>query len=186
MKKDNKGAKDNPSFAIYHSSFRSKGYTLIELILYISIVGMLLTSITMYFGSSTEARVKNQSIVEVNQQGAFATGVITQAIRGATSITTPTAGNSGSSLTLVVPTGADSPTVFDLSSGVLRSKKGAATAVALTNGKVQVTSLTFTNLTRSGTSGIIRVSFTISRVNAANKNEYDYQKTFTASAAVRP
>jgi hypothetical protein len=29
------------------------------------------------------------------------------------------------------------------------------------------------------------VSFTISRINPANRNEYDYQKTFIGTAALR-
>ena len=165
---------------------RQRGYTLIELLLYVGIVGSLLTAVTLYFATSTESRVKNQSIVEVNQQGTLAMEYITQTVRNADSITSPTAGNSASSLTLVVPTGAESPTIFDLASGALRSKKGAAAAVALTNGKVQITSLSFTNLTRASTPGVVQVSFTISRVNNTNKNEYDYQKTFTGTAAVRP
>lgn len=163
----------------------SSGYTLIELLLYVSIVGSLLTAVSLYFSTSTEARVKNQSIAEVNQQGAMAMETITSAIRNASSITAPTAGNSGSSLTLVVYTGADSPTIYDAPSSVLRSKKGAAAAVDLTNSKVQITGLSFTNLTRAGTPGIVRVSFTISRVNPNNVNAYDYTKTFTASAALR-
>jgi hypothetical protein len=110
---------------------------------------------------------------------------ITRAVRNATAITAPTAPNSGASLTLTVPVGADSPTVVDLSSGAIRIKKGAATAIALTNSKVQVTSLSFTNLTRSGTPGVVRISFTVSMVNSSGRNEYDYQRTFYSSAAVR-
>ena len=163
----------------------AKGYTLIELLLYVTIIGSLLTAVSMYFSTATEARVKNQSIVEVNQQGAIAVDTITYAIRNADSITSPTAGNSAASLTLVVPTGADSPTVFDLSSDAIRSKKGAASAIPLTNSKVKITSLTFTNLTRSGTLGVVRFSFVIARVNNSNQNAYEFQKTFYASAALR-
>lgn len=161
------------------------GYTLIELLLYISILGSLLLGISMYFVTSTTARAKNQSIAEVDRQGALALEYITQTIRNADSITSPTAGNSANALTIVVPTGALSPTIFDLNSGNLRVKEGAAAQIALHNSKVQVTSLTFTNLTRSGTPGVVRVSFVLSRLNPNNRNEYSYQKTFTGTAALR-
>ncbi len=161
------------------------GYTLIELILYMSIVGSLLTAMTLYFGTSTDARIKSQSVVEVNHQGSLAMDAITQKIRNASSITSPTAGNSAASLTLAMPAGVDNPTVFDAPSTALRINKAGAGAVALTNSLVQISSLSFTNLTRSGTPGVVRVSFTISMVNTSGSNNYDYQKTFYASAALR-
>lgn len=160
------------------------GYTLIELLLYVVIVGALLTSLTYFFGMMADSRVKNQTISEVNDQAAMAMDTITQTIHNATSITTPAAAGSGASLTLVVPTGALSPTVFSLSGTTLQIKEGAAAAVALTSNDVQITSLTFTNLTKAGTSGIVQVSFTMSRPNPSNRNEYDYQKTFVDSAEI--
>ena len=110
---------------------------------------------------------------------------ITQTIRNASGITSPAAGSSASSLTVTVPTPSFSPTVFSLASGVLQIKEGTGATVSLTNSKVQVTGLTFTNLSASGTNGIVRVSFTLSRVNPNNRNEYDYQKTFITSASLR-
>lgn len=162
-----------------------RGFTLIELLLYVSIVGSLLIAVSMFFATTADARVKNQSIAEVDQQGALLMGRITQTIRNANSITSPSAGATASSLTLVVPTAGLSPTIFDLNGTTSQVKEGAAAAVPLTNNKVQVSGLSFKNLSHSGTPGIIQVSFTVSRVNPAGRNEYDYQKTFTSSAALR-
>jgi hypothetical protein len=63
-------------------------------------------------------------------------------------------------------------------------KEGTGAAIALTNNKVQMSNLSFKNLSRSGTPGSIQVSFTLSRLNPANRNEYEYQKAFTGSAEV--
>ena len=163
-----------------------KGYTLIELILYITVLGSLLMGISLFFVTATSARVKNQTIAEVDRQGTTALEYVTQTIRNASSITSPAAGGTGSSLTLVVPTSSLSPTIFSVSSGVLQVQEGASAAVGLTNSKVTISSLTFKNLSRSGTPGVVQVSFIVTRVNAGNRNEYDYQKTFTATAALRP
>ncbi len=325
-----------------------KGYTLIELLLYIVLLGILLGATTTYFGAILDARVKNQSISEVDQQGAAAMEYITQTIRNADSITSPTAGATANSLTLAVPTGALSPTIFSndgsggtggtatlgydqdggtidsnnantmnatgfvasvsgtittvkayvdavesspgnkaqvalyrgatgpstllansvttvLTSnswntftlpsasitagdkiwiayntnalgasgnnlhyragtsgqslsqaqsysswpaswvgagravefsiyatvtttaniGAIQVKEGAAANIPLTNSKVQVSNLSFSNLTGSGTPGAVQVNFTIYRINPQNRNEYDYQKTFTSTAALR-
>src|SRR5688572_31225940 len=107
-----------------------KGFTLIELLLYIVMVAVLLTSVTAFFGITIEARIKNQSINEVEDQGAAAMEQITQTIRNATSITVPTAGNTAASLTLVVPTAGLSPTVFSLSGTTLQIQEGAGAPVA--------------------------------------------------------
>jgi len=161
-----------------------KGYTLLELLLYIAIIGVLLTAVTTFFGVTADARVKNQTVAEVNDQATSIMDYMTQTIRNATSITSPAAAASGVSLTLVVPTGSLSPTVFSLSGTTLQVKEGAAAAVPLTSNDVQISSLTFMNLTRSGTSGTVQISFTINRVNPGSHNEFDYQKTFTASAEI--
>lgn len=333
-----------------HSHFsQQKGFTLIELLLYISIVGSLLITLSLFFASAGDARIKNQSISEVNQQGALVMEQITQAIRNADAITAPSAGATGTSLSLTVPTAGLSPTIFSLSNsgtstvmgyngtgdstdssdnnfinavrftanatGTISSlniymgpiigpspnnkgqmaiysgnstiplnllassgdtvltanswvnfsippvnvtsgqiywlgfnangtannqnayryrlgasgqsryiaqtygswpaswsggtvastepamyaqivtpgstpaafqvKEGAANNIPLTSDNVGVSNLTFKNLTRSGTPGVIQVSFTISRVNTSGKNEYDYTKTFTGSASLR-
>lgn len=165
---------------------RQTGYTLIELLLYVGIVGMLLSAVATFFVTTASARIKNQSISEVDSQGAFALDYIAQTIRNASSISAPAAGATASQLTLVVPTGSLSPTIFSLNGGVLQVKEGAATAVPLTNSKVQVTNLTVKNLSRSGTAGVVQVSLTLSRINNGSRYEFDYQETFTTSAGVRP
>lgn len=161
------------------------GYTLIELLLYIAMIGVLLGAVVAFFGMTTDARVKNQSITEVNEQGTYVMDYIAQTVRNASAITSPAIGASGSSLTLTVPMASLSPTVFSLTSGVLQVKEGTATAVPLTSSKVQVSAFTITNLGRSGTSGIVKISFTINRLNSSGLNEYDYQRTFTTSVGIR-
>lgn len=98
------------------NSAKPTGFTLIELLLYISIVGTLLTAVSMFFATTADARIKNQSIIEVDQQGALVMDHILQTIRNADAINTPTTGTTASSLSLAVPTAALSPTIFDLSS----------------------------------------------------------------------
>lgn len=165
---------------------KQAGFTLIELLLYVALIGILLSSVTAFFGTTLDARLKNHSVSEVNDQGTFAMDAMVQAARNATSITSPVATASSSGFTVVVPTGSLSPTIFSVSGGVLQIKEGVGATVPLTNNKVTVSSLTVTNLTRSGTSGILQISLTLSRINPSGRNEYDYQRTFTTSVGLRP
>lgn len=163
---------------------KTSGYTLIELLLYVVIIGTLLTTVTLFFGMTIETRVKNQTIAEVNDQGVQVMDYVTQTIRNASSITTPTPGASGDTLTLVVPTSSLSPTIFNLSGTTLQVKEGTAAAIALTSTDVLISNLTFKNLTRTSTPGNVQVSFTLSHINPNNRNEYEYQRTFVSSAEV--
>ena len=161
-----------------------KGFTLIELLLYTVIVGSLLIAIVAFYGMASAARVKNQSISEVNQQGVAAMAMMMQTIRNANSVTTPATGATDTSLTLTVPTASLSPTTFSVNGSVLQVIEGSGAAVALTNDKVQVTNLTVKNLTR-GSNAHVQVSVTLSRTNPDSQGEFTYQKTFTASAEVQ-
>jgi len=161
------------------------GFTLVEIVLYVTIfVGILLASSSVY-NTALLSRVKSQTIAEVEQQGAQAVQAMTQTIRNATTINSPSTGASASSLSVNVVTGANSPTIFDLSSGQLRVKLGAGTAVPLNNSRVTASSLIFYNESRASTHGIITFHFTLTHVNPANQQEYNYSKIFYGSASLR-
>jgi len=113
--------------------------------------------------------------------------MITQTIRNANTINTPSTGTTSSFLSLAMPVAGVNPTIFDLTGdyGALQITEGAGAATAITNDKVEVNGLTFKNLSRAGTPGVIQISFTISRSSTSSKEEYSYQKTFTSTAALR-
>lgn len=162
------------------------GFTLIELLLYIGLTSIMVATISTFVFLTLQVRIKNQVINEVEQQGQQAMQRITQVIRNASSISNPAQGTSGASATLTVLPAGNSPTVFDLNSGALRITQGAGSPVALTNARVTVSGLTFTNTSRNVTSRDLRIVFTLSAVNASGRNEYDFSKTFTSTAHVRP
>ena len=138
----------------------NQGFTLIELLLYVSIVGAIILSVSGILSLLMQSRVKNQTIAEVEQQGAAVMQVITQAGRNASDI------NFTSS--------------FDISNGIIREN-----TVALTNSRVVASGLTFQNLSRAGTPGTIRIQFTLTHINPSGRNEYDYNKTFYGTSSVR-
>jgi len=163
---------------------QTNGFTLIELLLYVALMSIMMLAMTAFLSMLLQARIKNQAILEVDQQGLAAAQFITQAIRNADSITTPTIGASGSTLTLAVAA-PNNPTTFSVASGVLQVSEAGGAGVALTNGRVVVSGLTVSNLSRSGTPGGVQVQFTITHVNPSGRNEYDVSRTFTAGGALR-
>jgi Tfp pilus assembly protein PilW len=164
---------------------RNRGFTLVEFLLYLAISSSVLLLAATFLGATLEAGVKNQTIAEVEQQGLLAMETMTRTIRNASSITAPTPGTSGATLTLVVPAVGDSPTVFTSSGDALFMEKGAAPPVALTNSYVVASALVFENLSSVGSPGSIRVSFTLTRTNVSGRFEYVYSKTFIGTASLR-
>ena len=132
-----------------------------------------------------EARIKNQTIGEVEQQGAQVAQAITQTLRNADVINAPTQGNSAATLSLNTYTGANNPTIFDLSAGTIRVTEGAGVPTALSNARVVASVLNFQNLSQPDTPGIVRFSFLLTHINPSGRNEYNFSKTFYASASLR-
>lgn len=162
-----------------------KGFTLIELLLYTAISSVLILVISAFLSSLLQSRIKNQTIAEVEQQGVQVMQNITQTIRNAQSITSPTQGITTSSLTLDVVATSSDPIIFDLSGDAIRIKEGAASAIPLTNSHVTASALTFQNLSRSNTPGTVRIQYTLTGVNPSGRNEYNFTKTFIGSASLR-
>ena len=163
----------------------TKGFTLIELLLYMAIAVIVLGSLSILLLNLYDARVKTQSITEVDQQAAQVIERIRLVARNAQAITTPTPTNSSASLVLDVVTGANDPTTFDLSSNTLRIQEGVATPIALTNNIVITSGLSFTNLSAPNDTEAIRVSFTLSRINPENRSAFTYTRTYTTTIALR-
>src|SRR5674476_477978 len=92
-----------------------KGFTLIEMLLYLAILSIMVLAFSSFLSFSYTSRVKATVIAEVEQQGSQTMSLITQNIRNAASITAPASGVVASSLTLTEYTGAVSPTVFNQS-----------------------------------------------------------------------
>src|SRR3989344_533729 len=96
------------------------GYTLIELLLYVSLSAVMLLAISMTLSTFLEAKIKNQTISEVNGGGVQVMQFITQTLRNAIGINSPAIGTNGASLSLSVVDPAKDPTIFDLSAGEIR------------------------------------------------------------------
>lgn len=162
----------------------ARGFTLIELLLYVSILGTLLTAVVLFFNLANEAQIKNMAINEVNEQGTFIMDYMTQAVRNSSAISSPAAAVSGTSLSLAVPTASQSPTTFSVIGGNISVTKGTGSAIVLDGSNVTASNLTVTNATRSGTNGVVRISFTLTYLNNTGRNEYAYSRTFTSAAEV--
>lgn len=165
--------------------FSKKGFSLIELILYIGIISVFILVVFQFIFIFVDARSKDQTISEVEDQGAQALKQITQLIRNSEAITSPIKGESASSLTLDVIDPLKDPTIIDLSNGVIRIKEGVNNYINLTNDYVVVSDLLFNNVSKEKNTGIIKIDFTINFYNPNNMEQFNYEKIFTSGAEIK-
>jgi len=163
----------------------SAGFTLIEIILSLTMIVTLLGTAVALTSLMLSARVKQESITETERQGAHAMLIAMQAIRNAESVTSPAPGTSADTLILATTNPSTNPTTIDVSSGAVRIAEGAGDPVFLTNTYVQVSNLTFTNTAYVGSEDIISMELTLNRINNTGRNEYAYEQTFYNSASLR-
>lgn len=163
-----------------------KGFTLVEMVLYVSLCSIILLSLSTFLSFLLSSRVKSQAINEVNQQGFQAMQLITQTVRNGRSVDIPVAGVSSSTLSITTGVPLLNPTVFTVGSTTLKIQEGGKIPIALTNSRVKVSSLIFQNISSAtGTEKVIRISFTMEYINPEGRSEYSYSKIFNGSATLR-
>jgi len=135
---------------------KSRAFTLIELLLYVSLSGVIIFTTTMLLMSVLDARAKNQTILTVDSEGAKAMTIINQTVRNATAINLPAnSGDTGAELRL------NGSTIrFSLTNGIIQMYDNGDT-IPLTSCKVTISNLQFRNLSGTSTPGNIDTTFTV-------------------------
>lgn len=158
-----------------------RGMSLVETLIYVAIFSIFVVGLAGFSNSLGSARLHSQVVFEVNDQGSHAIKTITQTLRNAIQVNSPTIGTGGTSLSVVTHSPASSPTVFSESGGVLYVTEGSGSPVALTNNKVVVSNIAFSNLSRPNTPPIIKIHFMLTGISAKDP----YSVTFDGSGALR-
>jgi type II secretory pathway component PulJ len=161
------------------------GFTLIEILLALGISATVIVITSAILVLALGARAKSEALNEAGSEGRQVTEIIVQTIRNAGSVSTPADGASGNSLELAMPSGDQDPTTVELHNGKIMMKEGNQDAVALTGNKVKVDNLTFRNLSRSGSPGIVQIEINLEAINPQNLQSFSANFIFKTSAALR-
>ncbi|OIP80809.1 hypothetical protein AUK45_02985 [Candidatus Peregrinibacteria bacterium CG2_30_44_17] len=162
-----------------------KGFTLVELILYLAILAILLPITAFLLLNLQEGAVKARAIRTVSQNGRFAFAQMQLAVRNADTITSPSVGATSSSLVLVTDDPATNPTSFFVSGTRLMIQEGSSASAVLTELGVQITDLQFQNVSPTGTSGTLRMQFSVSPTSASGNPAYTAGQQFWGTSAIR-
>lgn len=163
----------------------SNGFSMVEMIVYIAIFSMFVGALVTFALNINNSRAHNQIILEAKGQGADLMRRLTTTIEGATLINTPGTGLSSGVLSINTTSSETTPTIFSGNGEVLFITEGVSEPVALTNNKVWVKDLVFTNVSHAGTKGIIQIRFTITNSSAITDPNQQYSINFYGSSAIR-
>lgn len=164
---------------------RIKSFSLIEVLLYLSMVSIIVLTVSVLLSGVLSSRIKTQVFLEVESQGQQILDQISQSISEAGGIITPAAGLSGQVLSLQGTLGGSVPATYQLESSNLTINQSGQPSRPLNNSKIIISNLNFTNSLNPGSAvPSIRVFFTITSYNPSNRNEYFYQKNFQTTATL--
>jgi type II secretory pathway pseudopilin PulG len=161
------------------------GFTLVETLIYLTIVGVVVVSFVTFSINISSSRAKVYVEQEVQANARVALDMISQRLRSSSGVNTGTStfDTDPGVLSLATTTAAANPMIFSLSAndGVLQLKEGTASPVTITSDEVRVTNLVFTDLTATSTREHIRVELTL---EYATSSDNLYEASVTAQTAV--
>jgi len=169
----------------------SSGFTLVETLIYIAIIGMVVSAFVMFAFSILSTRNKTYVSQEVQANVRTALGIIDRTIKSSVgiNIASSTFGSDPGELYVVVDDITKNPTVFSLSEddGILRITESTSSPmiIPITGDEVKVTNLVFTNLTGSSTRKNIGVDMTVEYDNESNDPEFDYSQSIRTAISAR-
>lgn len=179
------------------TSNKRRGVSLLELLIYIALLSIIMVIVSTSFISISKGKGKAEAQSEVNSAIRFSFERLTQDIKSATAVTTPsctpscTADANSTAATLVMTIGGQTVT-YDLSGGELRRKVGTQALESITaSTTVNVTNARFTRLENanliptslSATTTSIRI--TLSMQHRSTSPDYQYTDSATTTVTLR-
>ncbi len=149
----------------------TKGFSLIEMLIYISIfvaISAFLVSILIIF---TQVHVRQTSINEVNDQISFVNNTVERLVRES-SIIDMTSNVTTSTLTLRMASSTLDPTTIYLSDNTVYLREGSYDPIPLTDSQIQVNDFSVTKYENPGGHAIVQVHVTVSYNTESQRAKY--------------
>lgn len=165
-----------------------KGFTLIEMVIYLTIIGIVLSTIALFLLNLMGARAKTQAISEVLSSAQLIQTRLSEAVRHAQGINVAasTFSSDPGVLSLNMVDSARDPTIFSLTQndGQFQVSEQGSPASVLTPDHVAIKNLVFTNLTSSEDVGIIQMQFTVETTSGSGTQAFFYDQAFQTTLRI--
>lgn len=157
------------------TSFHQKGFTLIEIIIYLAILGIILASGIGLGYTMIIVSAQRDASAEMYENATLIVNKVQWIVEGATKINSPIINQTATSLSIDTQDTSNNPFVFDASNGSFRISKKNGSFQPITSSQVAVSNVSFTNYAFSSDTGnTIRF-----KANVASTNP-----TITASVSI--
>jgi len=154
---------------------KNKGFTVIEFLIYLSILSMVITAIGMVSLNVFQAGARTNAVQEVAHNGRFALDTMGRFIKSADQITAPI--DEGNRLDLIIN---DRPVSFFVENKKLIIREGELNT-ELTTSKVTINRLFFKKINPDS----VKIEMDISFFNPQDVREYDFNSFFTTSYTLK-
>lgn len=161
------------------------GLSLIETIIYVTIVGSIIASSTVLFFSYQGSVIKKQALQEVSENARLVLSRLVQEIQSAKQIDTAASVFNVHPGKLVLVDQSGQSVVWEVSDGLLTYKKGATLSAPIISNQVRVKNLVFRNYSVSGKNQNINIELTLDHNNPENDQLYQSELSLTSSATIR-
>jgi len=169
-------------------SINKRGFTLIETLIYIAVIGLISGSFVAFGSSVSSARNKTYAAQEVQSNVRFALEIISNQIRSSSGINVPASVWNANNGKLVL-TNAElnkNPAIIDLDEeGRLRLKLGSADPIFLTSPRVKVDRLYFYNFSNENERENIGLEMSVVYRQEASSAEFGFRQDVKTAVSVR-
>jgi len=156
-----------------------KGFTLIEVIVYVAILGAVVVSFISFALAVNQLKNKAYVVAETNSNLRIAADLISRKIRAAQNVVSPSLGDSAAALVLDMP-GTDPDLSFYLNQGAIYLEEVGGETTALTSADVNILSLSFDNYGTN--SSLSNIHYTIEAEYKNNSSsDYKYENKLETS-----
>jgi len=168
---------------------RNKGFTLIEVLVYVAVLGIIISTISSFLLWTMDSYTKGKAMRETMNNAKRVMDVVTYEVKEAKSIYMPTTTSTQLSLetTHYLPAGEETTYIdFYICENRICLKKESQDPIAISSDRVQVESLFFTPvsaLTLPNSS--IQINLTMKYKNPANLPEYQASINLTSTVSLR-
>lgn len=160
----------------------NKGFTYIELILYIAIVAIMLGALVPFALGIIGSGAKSSTQEEIFSAARYVSERIKYEIKDASGINSVSA----TSISLSNSNASKNPTVIDLLSGKVRVKYGVSAALNINSTDTNVSSLVFTNYTAGNNyTKNIQFTFTLQGNYSSSGQQYTETTSIRGASEVR-
>ncbi len=162
---------------------KNRAFTLIEMLIYIGIIGIVISGFVSHSLSVSGASNKNYSVVTVQANARTALQLMSRKIREAEIVIVPVSSATSTSLTLNMPDIIPSIT-FSVSNGSLFMEQNSV-ITQITDNQVFVTSLVFSNLGTLGKRDIIKIDLNLKFNVPDGDVQFGYTKSYRTAVSTR-